>query len=685
MMATRYFAALVAGCTFASAALAGPALSIDALRVSTIWGEGRTGTFACDLDGNFGTEFVSATHGYGGAVVMSTPMGFPGRMRRTPIWLGAAQVDAVSGTCRPPALPRILIALPTQLLIMDGWPPGVRVTLPIGTATSTLRAIVDVDGDGLDEIAVLASGTFTSYAETGLLERSFTVEHSYTRSRLGQFDSDPQLELVLLLSQGLELVDTTTGAVDWRSDKLFAWDLAIGNLDADPALEIALMRDDVVSVYDAGTIAPIAAFATGPGAIDAVDVDADGRSEIVVRRADGLQVFDPEDGGLVGSFQQTQSGIEGIAAGDFDGDGAIELAFGGRGYTERDSFLKFVGFDSGLVESSVPWEQDFGRGPVRVDVDADGSEEFVLASYARQDSEWPYGFGLAVLDAASRSVEYQNSDQSPNDRAPAPDFVVSNVDADPAAEIVLLHGSSIRLIDGRTREVEALLTIGSQDSWKFMVPVQADGDAPPEVLLGSEGTPRLGLYDLQSRSLLWRSVALSGNELRFLAVEQLDHDPSLEVIAGTNAGLWVWELDTLAIERVSLGGRNGVAVGRGPALERPVVTADTDAHLSLLDPDSLATLSRITLAATANAIEFVPGSSELVVAVGDAGAQFINVGTGQVVASSASLGARVGLGDRLEVAQAADGVVQVRVGGEMIAAEITLEAPDTLLRDGFER
>jgi len=685
MITSRLFAALFAGCAFVSDAFAGPALSIETLRVSTVWGEGRTGSFACDLDGKPGTELITATQGYGGAVLMSTPMGQPGRMRRTPIWLGAAQVEAVTGTCRPPGLPRILIALPTQLLVMDGWPPGVRLTLPTGTAPNSLRAVVDVDGDGEDEIVLLGGGVFASHAESGLLERSFAVDNSHSRSRLAQFDSDPQLELVLQGSHGLELLDTTTGEVQWQSEQLFAWDIAVGAFDVDPAFEIALMRDDVVSIYDAGNLTPLAVIATGPGSIDAVDIDANGRSEIIVRLANGLRVYDSTSGALVGSFQQTDSGIEGVAAGDFDGDGTMELAFGGLGYGERDSFLKFVGFASGLVESSVPWERDFGRGPVRVDVDADGSEEFVLASYARQDSEWPYGFGLAVLDAASRSVEYQSGDQSPNDWATAPDFVVSNVDADPAAEIVLLHGSSIRLIDGRTREVEALLTIGPQDSWKFMVPVQADGDAPPEILLGSEGTPRVGLYDLQSRSLLWRSVALSGHEVRFLAVEQLDDDSSLEVIAGTDMGLWVWELDTLAMERVSSGGRNGVAVGRGPALERPVVTADTDAHLSLLDPDSLATLSRITLAATAKAIEFIPGSSELVVAVGDAGAQFINVATGQVVASTASLGARVGLGDRLEIAQAADGAVQVRVGGEMIAAEITLEAPDTLLRDGFER
>ncbi len=683
----RLLAALVASCTHMSAALAGPALSIEALRVSTIWGEGRIGTFACDLDGEHGTELVSATHGYGGAVVMSTPMGLPGRMRRTPIWLGATPVEAVTGTCRPPGLSRILIALETQLLVMNGWPPRVRATLPIGTVTATLRAIVDVDGDGQDEIAVLGGGAFASFTESGVLERSFEVNQSFSRSRLGQFDSDPQLELVLLLSQGLALVDTVTGAVEWQADQLFALDLEIGNFDADPMLEIALMLNGVVSIYDAGNVVPIAAIATGPGgldAIDAIDIDADGRTEIVVRRADGLRVFDTVGGGMIGSFQQTQSGIEGIAVGDFDGDGATEFAFGGNGYSFRDSFLKFVGVESGLVEGVVPWEQDFGRGPVRIDVDADGSEEFVLASYSRLDSEILPSFGLAVLDAASRSVEFQSSNLPLNERASALDLLVSNVDADPAAEILLLQGQRIRVVDGRTREVEALLTIGAQDSWKLMVPVQADGDAPAEVLLGSDGVPRLGLYDLQSRALLWTSVALSGNAVNFVAVEQLDQDPALELISGTDVGLWVWDLGTLAVERVIVGGRIGVAVGRGFELPHPLVTADTDANLSVLDPDTLATTRRIALPAPAHALEFIPGSSELLVAVGDAGAQVIDFATGEVVASSPSLGARVGLGDRLEIDQMADGRVRVRVGGEMIAAELTLDAPDTLLRDGFE-
>ena len=108
-----------------------------------------------------------------------------------------------------------------------------------------------------------------------------------------------------------------------------------------------------------------------------VDVDADGRPEIVIARRDLLTVF--ETGGFVRfsvpvthSASVRNSGAA-SAAFDFDGDGASELI-----YHDETAIRILSGRDGSLVDEALVASCHRGVGYVSVaDVDGDGAAELV--------------------------------------------------------------------------------------------------------------------------------------------------------------------------------------------------------------------------------------------------------------------------------------------------------------------
>ncbi|MCB9766211.1 MAG: hypothetical protein H6739_40925 [Alphaproteobacteria bacterium] len=188
----------------------------------------------------------------------------------------------------------------------------------------------DLDGDGIQEI--LAGNT--AYGPGG--EILWANDERDGAVAVGNFDDDPEGELVAVSWRGEVRLQDTDGRVIWKT-VLGEWDL-------------------------------------GPPAI--ADVDGDGRPEIGVAGSTTIYSLDA-DGGLMWTQEAASicAGSTGLSAFDFDGDGIVE-------WVHADDFdVLILDGLTGAVRSRIEEHSHKTATiyPTIADLDKDGSAEVIVA------------------------------------------------------------------------------------------------------------------------------------------------------------------------------------------------------------------------------------------------------------------------------------------------------------------
>ena len=227
---------------------------------------------------------------------------------------------------------------------------GTAARFPIG---STLRAMAtgDISGDGLDDVAVVADQSpdgirlvmFRQVSGGGLvLDGTHFLAPANAFSgglEIGDMNNDGRPDIVVAHSEGMNVFTTQPGGGFVRKDytlRGYGRYLALADIDGDGRLDVMAQAKDlstpIVSYGDGA--GGILRSATLPGSttlmdLDVGDVTGDGLPDLVMADLAGLVVMPMGATGFGARrlyVSNDRSHTEGIAIGDFDGDGRNDVA-----------------------------------------------------------------------------------------------------------------------------------------------------------------------------------------------------------------------------------------------------------------------------------------------------------------------------------------------------------------------
>lgn len=235
-------------------------------------------------------------------------------------------------------------------------------------------AVVDLEGDGVAE--VLAQETIFDGATGTKLASLPARPFSYTQHVAADLDLDGIAEI---LYDGD--VHTADGVLAWSGLAPGAAGMTHAmalNVDADPEGEVVMASDNQLDLYDTdGTLLSHTVFPGGYASVPcAGDFDGDGAPEIAVPGQSFLHVFELDGTETAAMSIVDSSTMAGCVGADLDGDGAVEII-----YADEDAFHIFdARTGTALVTYSEHASGTLTETPALADLDQDGSVEILLGS-----------------------------------------------------------------------------------------------------------------------------------------------------------------------------------------------------------------------------------------------------------------------------------------------------------------
>ncbi|MEZ5965616.1 MAG: VCBS repeat-containing protein [Planctomycetota bacterium] len=231
---------------------------------------------------------------------------------------------------------------------------------PIETTTRSspyyyAPAVVDLDGDGHDEIIVsgLGSGAFV-YPGLGGARFGPPIPLAFAQSptvtRVGDIDGDGDLDLLFSASTGaagvalarndgnLQFTSSVAGPLP---NGFGAADIALGDVDGDGDLDLfgaipvpfarnALWLNDGTGVFTEVTTTNLPALFVSTWVAEFADTDGDGDLDLVLGSNNGVLLYENDGAGVftdatASALPSNPGAVRGVALGDLDGDGDVDL------------------------------------------------------------------------------------------------------------------------------------------------------------------------------------------------------------------------------------------------------------------------------------------------------------------------------------------------------------------------
>lgn len=509
---------------------------------------GQTGLFTIDLDGDGSQEIVASASagGFGENimwyVVRRTASGGYEQIWRSPIY-DVSIIRILLADMNGDGKDDVVVALSDgTIFIYDGPTLKEIRTLKVAASLKDL-AVADLDGDGIKEI-VTSDGLGVSVynAQTEALKWS-VASGGGTYIAVGNVDADSTLEIVTTTYGGKgNVLNGLTGAVKWAYINSFGSQVKLADLDGDGMQEIIGASSWYkITIFDADLKSPTWEISTSLdiGTVTVTDTDGDGIPEIIY--GDGqwgkVHAVDVRNRTERWSVNNPEHGVSGIAIGDVDLDGKMELLWSAGGTSTGADHLFVANPQTGVIK----WQSmDFyGLSAVTAgDVDNDGSDEIVMVT---NYSNSGYDEGIIhIFDAKTHALKFQQKlgtmDRSGNNRV----VRIGDVDGDGLTEFVVttlnLYDGIIQIFDGATCTLKRQSVKYSDSSFTALAISDVDNNGTSEIIAtvnsGSQGT-YLVVLDGASMQEKWRSVSLgtsgyAGNDVK---IADLDKDGHPDIIA----------------------------------------------------------------------------------------------------------------------------------------------------------
>lgn len=437
-------------------------------------------------------------------------------------FLGESNLVALDAISTPSGA-RIAVLFQNSLRLFDATSKAELRNIATATSSNADVALGDLDHNGvLDAVVCDVDTLYRFELATGSLTG---VRHGFGCSdvAIGQIDADSQLEIAIAGNPtGGYVLDGVTLAVEWGDLEGFGERLSLGDLDADGRDEILASSDfnRDARALDPETDSELWRIPGDyyPSELLVADLDPSPGAEAIVKPAySEISVLVGATGALIRSHPAQVDPVSRFAAADTDGDGDIELLWGGYSCCYSDGLWVLEGGSN--VVSKVVEDTNILAGGFAMGEFGDGlAKEVAVATgtyYSYQDPDQ-----IVILDM-TQGREVRRSTFGTGGIS-----ALTGMQLDGDAELEICVGASqnensVTCVDGLTFAEE--WSGGAFGYILSLQPAELDGDPAPELLAATSG-PAIEAREGQSGWLKWRTPALTTNLDRMSQTLAFDAD-----------------------------------------------------------------------------------------------------------------------------------------------------------------
>jgi FG-GAP-like repeat len=438
-------------------------------------------------------------------------------------------------------------------------------------------AIADVDNDGDLDIAVCTTTSVQARTSAGALLWTVATAGGNDLT-IAQMDNDAALEIALTSGR---VIDCATRLVQFQWQNGFGMDIDSADIDGDGRAEVVFAEDwNWAWAFDIDTQLPKWSLPLGDiDCLSIANVDGDANLEILIGEGQwgDVRVFDSVTQQQQFFVNNQEHGVTNVVAGDLDGDGQTEIVFGAGLTSTGPDYFYVASAATQAIEWTSPNIAGNFIGPVRGDIDGDGTLELICATV---NQSWSNGPVLLTFDAATLALE-NVSPPLPNTSSSSPfDLELADVNGDGDMELFVASGA-ITCVNRTATGWSQLWQINpggfSGPSYRQVRVADLDGNGSLEVVVGS--TQFAHVFNYGSTTEVWRSFFLGG-EVREIVIGNTDMAPGVEIHALSNDGnIYVFDGPTRVAKAIIQDGgvdRKSVSCIEGvPAF----ITGDNVGHL----------------------------------------------------------------------------------------------------------